>query len=585
MKSTFKTINSIGKLVRSQLFYCLVFFLGLAIANQVVIIPIFRFLMTLILQMALIPLLSYQNILTILLHHPLAAGFMLLELIALLLVIYFEFALTLWFIRDLREGDFGKLKRQFRLSVTNLRLSSLPLLLFYTLLILPFASVFFRTPLLAKVKIPEFILDYLTRSPWMFSLFLVLWLLLAYLGIRYVLTLPLMVMKGYSARAALKSSWQLTRRQFKALLGKIIALTIFNSFLSIMLITISYLLQAGFDHWAKPWAMAFAIINLLLVQLAIEILSIFSTIVAISFLLPLLEINDSIIIRKIPSSKKLKLAFGITASLLTIFYALNALLYFTKFEQTRPLIISHRGVSQENGVQNTIPALKLTHKLHPDYVELDVHETKDHNFVVMHDENYKTLTGVNKKPIELTLSQATQLTATENGHKAKLASFDDYLKTANNLHQKLLIEVKTTRFDSAGMLKRFNQLYSKNILKHGHLLQSLDYNAVEQLKEINSKLKVYYIQPYNLSYPNSVADGFSMEYSTMNEDFVVQAHFNNKPVFTWDMNEDSTIMRMLYYGVDGLITDNVQLARQVSQEYLKTSNYADQILNFVAFKF
>ncbi|MFT8841085.1 MAG: glycerophosphodiester phosphodiesterase family protein [Leuconostoc citreum] len=54
--------------------------------------------------------------------------------------------------------------------------------------------------------------------------------------------------------------------------------------------------------------------------------------------------------------------------------------------------ISHRGVTNRNGVQNTIPALEKTVKKEkPDYVEIDVRETKDNQFVVLHDENLALL--------------------------------------------------------------------------------------------------------------------------------------------------------------------------------------------------
>ena len=109
--------------------------------------------------------------------------------------------------------------------------------------------------------------------------------------------------------------------------------------------------------------------------------------------------------------------------------------------------------------------MKKTHRLHPTYVEMDIHETKDHKFVVLHDENLKKLAGVNKTPHELTLAQLTRLTVHENGHHAKIASFDQYLNAAEKLHQKLLIEVKTTPTDSKGMLKRFNRQYGKRIIK------------------------------------------------------------------------------------------------------------------------
>lgn len=40
---------------------------------------------------------------------------------------------------------------------------------------------------------------------------------------------------------------------------------------------------------------------------------------------------------------------------------------------------------KKNGVQNTIPAMEATAKSKPDYVEMDIQETKDHQFVVFHD--------------------------------------------------------------------------------------------------------------------------------------------------------------------------------------------------------
>src|SRR5699024_1680509 len=117
-------------------------------------------------------------------------------------------------------------------------------------------------------------------------------------------------------------------------------------------------------------------------------------------------------------------------------------IYLNGLTVTKPLTISHRGVDSGNGVQNTIPALRKTSREQPDLVEIDIHETKDQQFVVMHDENLKALTGVNKAPYQLTLKQLTRLTARENGYHAKVASFDAYLAAANQLHQRLLVEIK-----------------------------------------------------------------------------------------------------------------------------------------------
>ncbi|MDF9445480.1 glycerophosphodiester phosphodiesterase family protein, partial [Limosilactobacillus mucosae] len=110
----------------------------------------------------------------------------------------------------------------------------------------------------------------------------------------------------------------------------------------------------------------------------------------------------------------------------------------------RPLVISHRGVTQADGVQNTLPAARKTQRLHPDYIEIDVHETADQKFVVVHDENLHQLTGVNRKPHQLILKQLQNLVAKENGQQAQLVSLDQYLSFAQQQHQKLLVEIKTT---------------------------------------------------------------------------------------------------------------------------------------------
>lgn len=127
-------------------------------------------------------------------------------------------------------------------------------------------------------------------------------------------------------------------------------------------------------------------------------------------------------------------------------------------------------------------------------MEIDLHETKDKQFIVIHDDNLQKLTGVNKNPHDLTLKQLIKLTAKENGHQAKLVSFDQYLKEAKKLNQKLLIEIKTTPNDSKKMLQTFNQKYTKTILKNKYEVQSLDYRVVEGLHQINPKLDVFYIQ-------------------------------------------------------------------------------------------
>ncbi len=114
--------------------------------------------------------------------------------------------------------------------------------------------------------------------------------------------------------------------------------------------------------------------------------------------------------------------------------------YLTSAVQTNPVTVSHRGVSTQNGAQNTLEALEKTSRdYRPDYIEMDVQETKDGRFVVMHDANLRHLTGVNQTPQDLTLKELTNLTVTENGFQAPVCSFDSYLEKAHELNQNYLL--------------------------------------------------------------------------------------------------------------------------------------------------
>lgn len=142
-------------------------------------------------------------------------------------------------------------------------------------------------------------------------------------------------------------------------------------------------------------------------------------------------------------------------SIASVFFAVEGYMYLIFPLETVPVTISHRGVSQKNGVQNTIQSLEKTALLKPDYIEMDVQETKDGQFVMMHDANLLNLVGVNASPQDLTLAELTDLDVSENGYRTKISSFDAYLKRANELGQRLLIEIKTSKKDSSDMMERF----------------------------------------------------------------------------------------------------------------------------------
>lgn len=574
----FKKIKNLSAEFKQNWFQYLILFTSISILNQFVFIPLFRYITTFVLQAGAIPFISYSNLVIIFSEHPFVVFFLLIELALLLFVIYSQFALIILFIKNnfalkASISEYWQCLRHFRLG-------SLLLLAIYFLLVIPFANVVFRTPLLAKIKIPQFIIDYMTRSGILLAILIIFYLVVFVLAFRFLLTLPIMVIYKTTTREAMKKSAFLMKKNWRKVIGFFVPLGMLAIVIMAINVGGAYLLQLIWDTFPGKFALIMATINLTLFQIISEVFLIWVSAVSLYFLIKLVTKNNEIK-EKVTNNKIILIAIISIWSLAITGNIIENVFYLAGLDDHVPVTISHRGVNDKNGVQNTIESLKKTAKLKPDYVEIDVHETKDNQFVIMHDENLKKLTGKDKRPKELTLNQLTKLIAKEDGYKGKVVSLDQYMQAAQKLKQKLLIEIKTTPNDSNEFLIKFNKKYGHEILKNHYQLQSLDYRVVTKMQQLNPKIETLYIQPYNLIYPQSVADGYSMEYSTLSSDFIWQAHLQNHVVYAWTVNDKSEMKKMMYEHVDGIITDNISMLNTAIKEFQSRQSYANRILNYM----
>ncbi|MGO3781111.1 MAG: glycerophosphodiester phosphodiesterase family protein, partial [Enterococcus viikkiensis] len=400
------------------------------------------------------------------------------------------------------------------------------------------------------------------------------------IGIRLLFVLPLMIFSDQSPKQAVAKSLVLTYHRFWHYAWRIFILTIFLTVVSYIGYGVSFVLQAVLDLLPRPFPAVGAMVTLTGIQFFSQLTLAWATVLYFSILVqkfyPLVISGERPLQMIRPS-----LWTRIAAVILCIFFGgsllFNNVLYLSGLNDSIPLTISHRGVDNGNGVQNTIPAMAATIQEKPDYIEMDVQETKDHQFVVFHDENLKKLTGEDKTTHDLTLSQLQTIQAVENGHVAPIASFDDYLAFANEHQQKLLIEIKTTSADSKQMLDRFIKKYQQTILTHHHRIHSLDYEVVTGLKQKAPKLYVSYILPYNLVFPQTSANGYTMEETTLTGDFVQRAHQGKKDVYAWTVNNADAMDRMVSLNVNGIVTDDLKTLQKQIRTYKDNPSYAKRI--------
>lgn len=498
-------------------------------------IPIFGWLTAALLRWQQVPYMSYTNLGNIVLDHPVAVIGLLAILLAIMLLVYWQFAFLLLGIRNIRRGRPRTTGQLLRATVTSLKGASPSTFLFfmgYFIVILPFGSILFSTPLLNKAKLPAFITSYLLDNP-LWAIVLVFFYAGAiYLGIRLIAVLPLMMLDHYHSHAAIRESWRITHHDFWHYLSRIL--------LALVMVSLS----SHADHEPTPTM--------------------------------LLNFHE-------PAHTKLRTRLFLLAGLVVIAASLVTfnLVYLNGLATSRPITISHRGVDNGNGVQNTIPALIKTSREHPDYVEMDIQETKDHQFVVLHDTNLKQLAGLNKKVGRLTLNQLTKITVTENGYQAKVPSFAAYLKAANAHHQKLLVEIKTNSATTPDVAQRFLRQFGNDLLAHHDQVHTLSYRIMTALRHDQPKLFVSYVLPYNLTFPYTDASGYTVEATTLNDNFVEQAAQHHQRVYAWDIDRVTQLDQMMFLGVNGIITDNLHTMQAEIKRNSDNPSYANLLLAFM----
>ncbi|WP_164509347.1 glycerophosphoryl diester phosphodiesterase membrane domain-containing protein [Companilactobacillus jidongensis] len=547
-----------------------------------IIVPLLNVLTNGVLYFGGIKYVSYTNFISIVTKRPLVFLGLVAILLLILLLVFSQFAFVLISFQaikskaNLRWRDY--LKTIFR-EIASLPFKAFGFFLLYFLIITPFASIGFSSNLLSKVKVPEFILEWLFQEHLIWGITLIIvYAVIFYVGIRWLFVLPLMIFDNRTVKNAIRQSWRMTRNKVVYYLLTFINLFIVITIATYIIFGIILAGQWGFDHITTV-SFPTAIINLTLVQFINIISSIYAT--AISALIVLHQTRTQYIYNAHRSRSHRWFWIGLAVVTIISFMSYDTM-YFKGWLMERPATISHRGVDNGNGVQNSIPALKTTSKEKPSYIEMDIQETKDHKYVVYHDNTLKGLAGINKRPSQMTLAELQRVTIHENGKTAHIASFDDYLKTSTKLHQKLLVEFKSVSGNSNDFVKNFAKKYGAQLERNGDMVHSLKYSYIEDSTRYMPKVAANYILSFNLTgVPISDADGFTMEYTTLNSNFVDNAHAIHKKVYAWTVNDTAAMSQMMFLDVDGIITDNLSDLKTEIRTNFDQAGYAKRIWNFI----
>ncbi|UVF02479.1 glycerophosphodiester phosphodiesterase [Streptococcus equinus] len=527
-----------------------------------------------------IPGMTTDNIVSFL-TNPLTLAVLFVYLLLLAFLVYLEFSLLVEII-ECKEAKLGvglsyfkERSYHFLKSISGWHFLAF---LFYLILTIPFVEFLVSSALLENLYIPNFISGELVKSTNGKVIYYGLYVIFAYLNLRFIYALPLAVSQNEQRFAHhMKTSWQLTKGKkiFRVFGIGIMALAVMAivGLLSGLGITLAALVDGSEKtFWVETLFLSFVWGVLFAGRLVFKL----------AFLSYLLKGFDHKTPQKLPikENKKRHCMLALTGLLIVvggINFTYNALK--ASGEPSKNLsIIAHRGMVSQ-GVENSLESLEAAAKAGATYSELDIILSKDGHFIVSHDDNLKRLTGKN---ITISQSQAEDilgLKIKQNGHESHLVSFEDYVAKAKQLGIKLLVELKPTGNEPDNYEQLFVDKMKELHVASSYLVMSSDLKTIEKVKRLDSAIQSGHTISFQLGdFTSQKVDFYAIEDFSYNELLARKAHQNGKKIYVWTINSRDDIERYLETSTDGVITDYTASVRKIEKELAADDSYLDYFL-------
>jgi glycerophosphoryl diester phosphodiesterase len=264
---------------------------------------------------------------------------------------------------------------------------------------------------------------------------------------------------------------------------------------------------------------------------------------------------------------------GALIGALLVFAASGAWLALEAISQEPTIRIhAHRGVFTR-APENTLAALREAIAAGANYMETDVQLSKDGVLVAVHDSDFSRLGGAAKKVWELTYDEIRAIpiggSAAPEFRGEVTPSFDALLAEAKG-RIKVNIELKYYGDHQPGLAPKVVEAVAKQGMLDQVVIQCLEYEPLLEVRRLAPSVPIGYLLSFNAREPSRLeVDFLSVEQNRLDRAFIQRAHRRGQQVYAWTVNTAEDIQRVVDLDVDGLITDQSALARQIRDEYLR----------------
>lgn len=234
-------------------------------------------------------------------------------------------------------------------------------------------------------------------------------------------------------------------------------------------------------------------------------------------------------------------------------------------DRERITLVAHRGYSAQ-APENTLPAIKKAAEYGFDYVEIDIRQTKDGIWVLMHDENIKTVCDKKGKVSSFTYYDLAACNVVRGANAGdyenlKVPTLEQALKTCLEYNIIPMIEIKD--HTPEGIVKLLELIEKYGFTKSCSVI-SFDREALELVREKNKEIKIFkLVSKLTDAEMQACLDAENMGVSfNGNEkkntpEKIEKLRANGIELVCWTIDEADSLMKWANEGISTFVTNRI----------------------------
>lgn len=235
-------------------------------------------------------------------------------------------------------------------------------------------------------------------------------------------------------------------------------------------------------------------------------------------------------------------------------------------------VLAHRGFSG-NYPENTMLAFRKAIEAGADGIELDIHESRDGQLVIIHDENLIRTTGTDALVSDLTLSELTKTRASrtkDDAFDTPIPSFEEFCEFASNGSFITNVEIKTNNQWYQDIERKAIDMVRAYGLQDRIIFSSFNWISVLRARQLAPEIPCGFLYDGNKHLhlaPQTKDAGIQYmhpSFDLLDDSIVSECRKNGIGLNVWTINEEAQMKQLIKWDVNAAITNYPDMCLRLS---------------------